>query len=69
MSEATSSVRSSMVNELNYLAAVLSEEEVESDSSEDSNLWADMERELNLSSRRILYRHRGGRDQKVLNRK
>ena len=51
MSEATSSVRSSMAYELNYLVGVPSEEEEgESDSLEDSNVFADMKRELNLSS-------------------
>ena len=48
-SEATSSVGSSMVNELNDLLTLLSEDE-QSDVSEDSNLFFDMAQELNLSS-------------------
>ena len=67
MSEATSSVRSSMANELNDLLTLLSEEDEQSDFSEDSNLLADMEQELNLSSEessrhRGVHRRRGGRD-------
>ena len=50
MSKVTSSVRSSMANELDDLLTLLSEEDEVSDSTEDSNLVADMERELNLSS-------------------
>ena len=48
-SEATSSVGSSMANELNDLLTLLSEDE-QSDVSEHSNLLFDMEQELNLSS-------------------
>ena len=61
MSEATSSVGSSMANELNDLLTSLSKEDEQSDFSEDSNLLVDMEQELNLF-KRILHRHRGGRD-------
>ena len=48
-SEATSSVGSSMANELNDLLTLLSEDE-QSDVSEHSNLFFDMAQELNLSS-------------------
>ena len=69
MSEVTSSVRSSMANELDDLLTLLSEEDEVSDSTEDSNLFADMERELNLFSEESSTDTEEEEIKKVLNRK
>ena len=69
MSEATSSVGSSMANELNDLLTLLSKEDKQSDFSEDSNLLVDMEQELNLSSKESSTGTEEEEIKKVLNRK
>ena len=69
MSEATSSVGSSMANELNDLLTLLSKEDEQSDFSEDSNLLVDMEQESNLSSKESSPGTKEEEIKKVLNRK
>ena len=56
MSEATSSVGSSMANELNDLLTSLSKEDEQSDFSEDSNLLVGMEQEEEI--KKVLNRKR-----------
>ena len=69
MSEVISSVRSLMANELDDLLTLLSEEDEVSDSSEDPNLVADKERELNLSSEESSTETEEEEIKQVLNRK
>ena len=69
MSEATSSVGSSMANELNEMLTSLSKEDEQLDFSEDSNLLVDMEQELNLSSKESSTGTKEEEIKKVLNRK
>ena len=69
MSEATSSVGSSMANELNEMLTSLSKEDEQLDFSEGSNLLVDMEQELNLSSKESSTGTKEEEIKKVLNRK
>ena len=69
MSDATSSVGSSMANELNEMLTSLSKEDEQLDFSEDSNLLVDMEQELNLSSKESSTGTKEEEIKKVLNRK